>query len=204
MLPRLRRAIKPRPRDIGRAARDTPRAVPEPPHAAPLLPAAFLDRDGVLIEDTGYPHLPAEARWIPGAARAVRRLKEAGLFVFVVTNQAGVARGFYGEEQVRAMHAWMAGEMAVAAPGAAVDSWEHCPHHPEAPLAEFRRDCRRRKPRPGMIEDLCARFPVDRARSFLIGDRETDLAAARAAGIAGHLFAGGDLDDFVAGVLARR
>lgn len=182
-----------------------PHAPPGPTRLGPPpWPAAFLDRDGVLIEDTGHPHKPEEARWMPGAARAVRRLKSAGFLVFVVTNQAGVARGFYPEAQVRAMHAWMAGEMARAAPGAAVDSWEHCPHHPEAPLAEFRRDCRRRKPNPGMIEDLCARFPVDRARSFLVGDRETDIAAARAAGIAGHLFSGGDLDAFVARVLGAR
>lgn len=184
------------------AARATP--APAVPAAAPR-PAAFLDRDGVLIEDTGYPHKPAEARWVPGAAEAVRALRGAGMLVFVVTNQAGVARGFYGEADVRAMHAWMAAEMARrAGPLARADAWEFCPHHPEAPLAAYRRDCRRRKPRPGMIEDLCARFPVDRARSFLVGDRETDVAAARAAGVAGHLFAGGDLAAFVAGLLAAR
>jgi D-glycero-D-manno-heptose 1,7-bisphosphate phosphatase len=164
-------------------------------------PAVFLDRDGVLIEDTGYPHRPAEVRWMPGAAEAVRRLNEAGRYVFVVTNQAGVARGLYAEAQVHVLHGWMAGRLAEA--GARIDAFAYCPHHPEAVLPAYRRDCRRRKPRPGMIEDLLAARPVEAARSFLIGDRETDIAAAAAAGIAGYLFQGGDLAVFLDRLLAR-
>ena len=163
-------------------------------------PAAFLDRDGVLIEDTGYPHDPAEVRWVAGAPEAVARLNREGFLVFVVTNQSGVARGLYPEEQVRALHRWMAGHLAAS--GARIDGFEHCPHHPEAPLPAYRRACRRRKPAPGMIEDLLAAWPVDRARSFLVGDKETDLAAAAAAGVPGHLFGGGDLDAFAARLLA--
>ncbi|MGG5888738.1 D-glycero-alpha-D-manno-heptose-1,7-bisphosphate 7-phosphatase [Falsiroseomonas sp. HC035] len=159
-------------------------------------PAAFLDRDGVLIEDTGFPHDPARVLWSPGAAQAVRRLNMAGLLVFVVTNQSGVARGLYPESQVHVLHGWMQADLARE--GARIDAFEHCPHHPEAPLPAFRHDCRRRKPRPGMLLDLMAAWPVDPARSFLVGDRETDLKAAAAAGIAGHLFPGGDLDAFIA------
>jgi D-glycero-D-manno-heptose 1,7-bisphosphate phosphatase len=162
-------------------------------------PAVFLDRDGVLIEDTGWPHKPAEARWIPGAAAAVKRLNDAGYFVFVVTNQAGVAKGFYPESQVAVMHGWMAGCFAAA--GAHVDAWEYCPNHPEAPLPQYRLDCPRRKPQPGMITDLLAAWPVVTEASFMVGDRETDTAAARAAGLPGHLFPGGDLDAFIAGLL---
>lgn len=162
-------------------------------------PAAFLDRDGVLIEDTGYPHDPAQVRWVPGSRAAVKRLNEACYYVFVVTNQAGVAQGFYPEAQVAVLHSWMAERLAEA--GAHIDAFEHCPHHPNAALPEYRRDCRRRKPAPGMIEDLLAGWPVDTARSFLIGDRPTDLAAAKAAGIAGHLFPGGDLEAFVTRLL---
>ena len=164
-------------------------------------PAAFLDRDGVLIEDTGYPHDPAAVRWIAGAAEAVARLNREGFFVFVVNNQSGVARGLYPEEQVHALHRWMAARLAEAA-GARVDAFEHCPHHPDAPLPAFRRDCRRRKPAPGMVEDLLRDWPVERAGSFLIGDKPSDLAAAEAAGLPGHLFPGGNLAAFLEGVLA--
>ncbi|HYZ34016.1 MAG TPA: HAD family hydrolase [Crenalkalicoccus sp.] len=162
-------------------------------------PAAFLDRDGVLIEDTGYPHDPREVRWMPGAAAAVRLLNQAGFLVFVITNQSGVARGLYPESQVGVLHRWMAERLAEA--GARVDAFAYCPHHPEAPLPAYRRDCRRRKPAPGMIEDLLAAYPVDKARSFLIGDRASDIAAAAAAGLPGHRFPGGDLSAFVARLL---
>jgi len=157
--------------------------------------AVFLDRDGVLIEDTGWPHKPQEARWLPGAAQAVKRLNDAGYFVFVVTNQAGVAKGFFPESQVGVMHGWMAGELARA--GAHVDAWEYCPNHPQAPIESYRLACNRRKPRPGMIEDLLAAWPVQREGSFLIGDKDSDIEAAQGAGVPGHLFPGGDLAAFV-------
>jgi len=175
------------PDDLARAQHEIP--------AMARRPAAFLDRDGVLIEDTGYPHRPEEVRWMPGAAAAVKALNDAGFLVFIVTNQAGVARGYYPESQVGVMHRWMAGELA--AQGAHVDAFEYCPDHPEATLPEYRQASRRRKPAPGMIEDLLAAWPVDVRRSFLIGDRETDVAAAVAAGLPGHLFPGGDLHGFV-------
>jgi D-glycero-D-manno-heptose 1,7-bisphosphate phosphatase len=161
-------------------------------------PAAFLDRDGVLIVDDGYPHDPEKVTWIGGAAPAVKRLNDAGYYVFVVTNQAGVARGFYTESQVNALHGWMAEQFA--ARGAHVDAWEFCPHHPDAVIDTYRRICRRRKPGPGMIEDLLAAWPVRLEDSFLIGDRETDIAAATAAGIPGHRFPGGELNLFLAGL----
>ncbi|MBU8540531.1 HAD-IIIA family hydrolase [Falsiroseomonas tokyonensis] len=161
--------------------------------------AVFLDRDGVLIEDTGWPHDPAQVRWMPGAAAAVKRLNDAGHFVFVVTNQAGVAKGKFPESQVGVMHRWMAGVLAGA--GAHVDAFEYSPNHPEAPLPAYRLDCRRRKPKPGMIEDLLAAWPIRVEGSFLIGDKDSDIAAAAACGVPGHLFQGGDLDAFVARLL---
>jgi D-glycero-D-manno-heptose 1,7-bisphosphate phosphatase len=158
-------------------------------------PAAFLDRDGVLIEDDGYPHDPARIRWMPGAPQAVAALNRAGYRVFVVTNQSGVARGYYPEAAVPALHAWMNEHLAKA--GAHIDAFEYCPHHPQAPLAAFRQQCACRKPAPGMILALMARYPVRRAGSFMVGDRATDIAAASAAGLPGHLFPGGRLDAFI-------
>jgi histidinol-phosphate phosphatase family protein len=164
-------------------------------------PAALLDRDGVLIEDTGHPHDPLKkVRWIPGAAAAVKRLNDAGYFVFVVTNQAGVARGIYPEAQVQVFHRWMAARLADA--GAHIDAFAYCPHHPQAALAEYRVVCRCRKPAPGMIEDLCSTWPVDRAGSFLVGDKESDIAAAVATGLPGYLFTGGDLSSYLDALLA--
>ncbi|MDB5380060.1 MAG: putative Histidinol-phosphatase [Rubritepida sp.] len=162
-------------------------------------PCAFLDRDGVLIEDTGYPHRIEEIRWIPGIMPAIRRLNAAGMAVCIVTNQAGVARGKYDQATVARVHVWMA-EQARAA-GARIDGFAYCPFHEKAEDERYRRASPRRKPGPGMIEDWLANFPLRREGSFLIGDRETDLQAAAAAGIPGHLFPGGDMDEFVSRLL---
>jgi len=158
-------------------------------------PAAFLDRDGVLNQDHGYVNRPDQVEWIGGAKKAVKLLNDAGYFVFVVSNQAGVARGLYDESAIATLHAWMAEELAIA--GAHIDDWRYCPFHPEASVAAYRSEHHWRKPNPGMIEDLLTHWPIDRPESFLIGDKDSDLSAAQAADLNGLLFTGGDLLAFL-------
>lgn len=165
-------------------------------------PAVFFDRDGVLNHDVGFLYEAAKFEWMDGAREAVRLVNEAGYFAFVVTNQSGVARGFYEESDVQALHRWMADELAAV--GAHIDAFEYCPDHPEAAIERYRRDSDRRKPGPGMITDLMKRFPVAADRSFLIGDQERDLEAARGAGIRALLFRDGNLATFVREALKLR
>ncbi|MFI4975037.1 MAG: D-glycero-alpha-D-manno-heptose-1,7-bisphosphate 7-phosphatase [Caulobacterales bacterium] len=161
--------------------------------------AVIFDRDGVLNLDHGYVADPKQLDWIAGARAAVKRLNEAGVLVIVATNQSGVARGYFDEAAVDAFHAAMQSDLA--RDGAHIDAFYVAPHHPEAVTEAFRHsDHPDRKPNPGMVLRALADWDVDPERAVLIGDKSTDMAAARAAGVRGALFDGGDLDAFVRGL----
>jgi D-glycero-D-manno-heptose 1,7-bisphosphate phosphatase len=158
-------------------------------------PAVFFDRDGVLNVDHGYVSSRKNFEWIAGAIDAVKAVNDAGYYAFVATNQSGIARGLYTEEDMQALHDYMNAEFKVA--GARIDDWRHCPFHPEGTIPHFKRISDWRKPGCGMIEDLMKAWPVVAGKSFLIGDKESDMQAARGAGVTPLLFAGGNLLDFV-------
>ena len=158
--------------------------------------ALFFDRDGVLNVDHGYIGTRERWEWMPGALAALRQVKEAGWRAFVVTNQSGIARGYYSEADALALHAWMLDQVRQA--GGAIDDWRYCPHLPDAAQPAYRQECVCRKPAPGMILDLIRTWHLEPARCHLIGDKPSDMEAAAAAGIAGHLFPGGNLADFIA------
>lgn len=167
-----------------------------------MRPAVFFDRDGVLNEDDGYAFDPNEIRWVNGAQQAVKAVNDAGYFAFVVTNQSGIARGLYEEHHVRHLHEWMSHELAHI--GAHIDAFEYCPHHPDGQILQYRALCTCRKPQPGMIKALLERYPVNIRESFMVGDKQSDLDAANAAGITAYLFDRGNLHAFIAPLLACR
>lgn len=162
-------------------------------------PAAFLDRDGVLNFDDGYIGTRDRIRWMPGVVTAIRALNEASYFVFVITNQSGVARGMFSEQDVRDLHVWMKDELQ--RDGARIDDFRFCPHHVDGSVADYAFDCACRKPKPGMLRDLMAAWPVRAQGSFVIGDKPSDIEAAKAVGLPGFLLTGGDLAAFVDQVL---
>ncbi|MEM6933756.1 MAG: HAD-IIIA family hydrolase, partial [Pseudomonadota bacterium] len=157
--------------------------------------AVFFDRDGVLNHDGGYTHRVEDLRWIDGAKEAIKAVNDAGLFAFVVTNQAGVARGYYSEDDIKVFHDAMQRELRDF--GAHIDAFEYCPHHPDGTVSNYQKTCERRKPGSGMLFDLMAEWPVEPAGSIMIGDRKSDLEAAEGAGIRGARFSGGSLSDLI-------
>lgn len=159
-------------------------------------PALFLDRDGTLNYDSGYTHQVTDLKWIDGAREAIKLANETGYYVFVVTNQAGVARGLYSEEAVLDFHRAM--QSSLFEIGAHIDAIEWCPYHPQADLAEYRQNSPRRKPAPGMLLDLVEAFPVKKEASLMVGNAQSDVIAAEAAGIRGIHYPGGSLLELVA------
>ena len=160
----------------------------EPSATAPRghpKPAVFLDRDGTLIEDVGYVDRLDRLRLYPWSIEAVRLLRRAGYAVVVITNQAGVARGMIDEQIVLDARAHL--QQALAGADTRLDGHYHCPHLPDAAVVAYRRRCDCHKPLPGMLRRAAAELHLDLARSFVVGDRWTDVETGRAAGSAGIL-----------------
>lgn len=145
-------------------------------------PAAFLDRDGTLNHDDGYTHKIESFRWIDGAKESIKALNDAGYLVFIVTNQAGIARGYYDEQAVHKLHAWMQEDLMSI--GAHFDDVRLCPHHPEGAVTALAIDCACRKPGTAMLKSLIDQWQPDLAHSFMLGDAEKDAQAGAAIGIA--------------------
>jgi D-glycero-D-manno-heptose 1,7-bisphosphate phosphatase len=145
-----------------------------------LRPAVFLDRDGVIVRDVDLLVRVDQIELLPGAAAALRRLREACLPVVIVSNQPAVARGLITEEEVLALEAVIERHLRDA--GAMVDAFYYCPHHPRATLPAYRLVCECRKPRPGMLLRAARELDLDLAASTMIGDRPSDIAAGRRAG----------------------
>ncbi len=159
----------------------------------------FFDRDGVLNEDVAYLYKIEDLRWVEGAREAVAFLTRAGYSIFIVTNQSGIARGYYTIPQMQELHDYMCREFAKL--GGKIDGIYYCPHHPEGSVAEYTCICDCRKPKPGMLLQAMQEHPIDKQQSFLIGDSKRDVEAAEAAGVKGYLFEGGNLLDFVRNIV---
>jgi D-glycero-D-manno-heptose 1,7-bisphosphate phosphatase len=150
--------------------------------AGPARPAVFLDRDGTINEQMGYINHISRFQLLPGVGQAIRSLNAYGLPVVVVTNQSGLARGYFPESLLDTVHLEM--HRLLALEGAHLDGLYICPHHPEAKEARFREHCNCRKPKTGLLEQAAAELHLDLGRSFMVGDRWSDLRCGAAVGAA--------------------
>ncbi len=151
-------------------------------------PAVFFDRDNTLIIGNDYLGDPARVVLVEGAADAVARARQLGYATVVVSNQSGVARGMFGEDDVHAVNARMDEMLRAENPEAIIDRHEFCPYHPQAPVEKYRLDSDRRKPRPGMLISAAKELQIDLPKSWMIGDAARDVEAGKAAGCRAILF----------------
>ena len=189
-----------RPVDPANPAGPVRRVVSRYPSGLVGRAAVFLDRDGVLNRDLNYVHSADRFEPVPGAAEAIAWLNAQERKVIFVTNQAGIGRGYYTEEQLGSFTRWI--EDWLLERGARIEATYYCPHHPTAGQGAYLVTCECRKPEPGMIRAGIADFDLDPKQCLLVGDQPTDIGAAAAAGIPGHLFDGSNLESFVKRLLA--
>lgn len=153
--------------------------------------AVFFDRDGTLNVDIHYLHRPEDFIWIEGAKEAIKYVNDQGYLAILVTNQSGIARGYYPEEDVRKVYDWMNAELAGI--GAHLDALFFCPHHPEGKVPAYTKVCDCRKPATGMIDKACEAYRIDRSKSYFVGDSDGDMECADRANLTGIRYTSGSL-----------
>ena len=148
--------------------------------------ALFLDRDGVINQDTGYPHQIEDIIFIEGALKFIRNITSAGWPIFIITNQAGIAHGYYSEDEFTNLMDWYIEKIEHA--GGKIQKFYYCPHHENAVSKRYRKKCSHRKPAPGMFLSAAKDYCLDLSNSCFIGDRKTDEQAAKNAGIQHYFY----------------
>ena len=159
-----------------------------------LKPAVFLDRDGVINKDKGYVYKIDDFEWVEGAKESIKYLNNKGYYVFVTTNQSGIARGYYKEKDVIFLHKYINNELKKIE--AHIDEFFISPYHP-ININEYSHLSHLRKPNTGMLELAASKWPIDKSMSLLIGDKNTDIECAEKFCIKGYLFKNGNLLDFI-------
>jgi len=164
-------------------------------------PAIIFDRDGVINIDHNYVGTKERWEWTPTALDAIRLATSAGFYVFIATNQSGIARGYYTEPQFFTLMDWVADQFRHH--GGTLDDYRHSPFHPEATLEQFRKSSDCRKPAPGMLRDLLIAWEISPQNATMIGDQPSDMQAAEAAGVQSVLFKGADLKQEVEKIIEK-
>lgn len=160
-----------------------------------MRPALFLDRDGVINEDFGYVHRIEDIKLIPGIIDVIRYFNSKKFYVFVITNQSGIARGYYTVQEMVTLHNQL--KFLFALNNANIDHFYYCPHYPNGNVKRYSIICNCRKPTTGMIQQALKDYPIDIKNSILIGDKLSDISVAQQLDIQGVYFTGGNLFDFL-------
>tara|TARA_B110000483_G_scaffold57278_1_gene71667 strand:+ start:3346 stop:3852 length:507 start_codon:yes stop_codon:yes gene_type:complete len=160
-----------------------------------LKPAAFLDRDGVINVDKEYVYKKEDFEWIQDSKEAIKYLNDKDYHVIVITNQSGIARKYYTEEDMLNLHIYINNELKNI--DAHIDEFFYSPYHPDIKNMRFQHLEHLRKPNPGMLEAASKKWKIDKINSFMIGDKDTDIECAKRFGVPGYLFKGGSLLDFI-------
>ena len=163
-----------------------------------MRPAVFLDRDGILNKDKGYVYRIEDFEWIPGSKQAIKFINEKKYYIFVVTNQSGIARGYYSENDVLSLHNYIIKELKREE--AFINEFFYSPYHPDF-ANKYSNLSHLRKPNVGMLDLACKKWKVNRRKSLMIGDSESDMICAKNFGIKGHLFTSSNLLDFVKSII---